>query len=583
MSCLKMGLLLQKLKNVDIRGHFSVAHWDRRVLIFCHDIIALFAAMQLSMWLVLRDELSLLDPGFVIKESLIFALISSGFFLWFQTYKGVWRYVSWRQSALIAGVLGFASLIFFPLLTKAHMQPISIPAVTVLVNWGVASTFLIGSRVFFKVFHERWSVADESLLTDIPLARVILVGAGPGAKAFLKHLNRQKIQLYDVLGYVETNPKLDTTLEGIDGLGSLADLPDLIENFNSEGLHPHHIVFTDSDYFGSKAQALLKNLAPFKVGFMALQKGRRTLSPLTIEDVFYKKTGEGFAKAFADKNVLIYGATCALGQKLSKIFVNSSCSTVVLWDQNASALVDLKKGFASKKVVFFSKSNCAKAQLVSYLKEHKIDLVVNLKSFAALEVEPYDPSLSFEVYVEENEQFAMACEKAGVGNYYFITQEAPHGPLARQLSPVANHVLKGHSKSSDKISKSVYAVINLPYVLSQKDCFFQGSSHFMITKNELPVVSPAYGAYMLGRIISDILTNTSWTGRDKFQMDTRAYSDIAILYSRLNHNAPKPAYSLKETTPQSIKWNEEYYKVVQRCLKNMDYKGAVETLNSLYA
>lgn len=265
-----MKSFLQKLQNTNFFGTFSLAHLDRRWLVISHDILAIFAAMQLTMWFVLGAEMSLLEPGFVLKESLTFALISSGFFLWFQTYKGIWRYVSWCQSPLFVGVLGFASLIFFPLLTKAHMQPISIPSITVLVNWVVSAGLLIGSRLFFRIFYERWAIADESGLMDSPMSRMILIGAGTGAKGFIKNLQAQQTPLYDVLGFVESDPKMGETLEGIDVLGSLADLPDLIENFNSEGIHPHHIVFTDPEYYGYKTRALLKNLAPFKVGVMKL-------------------------------------------------------------------------------------------------------------------------------------------------------------------------------------------------------------------------------------------------------------------------------------------------------------------------
>ena len=569
----------KKIQGPNLFGFLKAATLDRRVLVFCHDVIALFAAMQLSMWFVLSDELQLLAPGFILKESVIFALIASGFFLWFQTYKGIWRYVSWRQSALLVGVLGFASLIFFPLLTKAHMQPIAIPAVTVLVNWGVASALLIGSRVFFRVFHERWSVADESLLTDSPMARVILVGGGVDAKQFLKNLQGQKTHLYDVLGYVESHPTGEGALEGVDILGSLADLPDLIENFNSEGIHPHHLIFTDGDYLGPKARALLKNLSAFKVSFMKTHDEDASLSPLTIEDVFHERIPEFSVAALENKTVLLYGASCALGQEVAKMLVKSPCAKVILWDQNTSVLASLAEGLKSEKVRCFSKVTCGEEQLASYLKEQKVDLFLNLKAFSALEMEPYDPSLSFEVYVEENERFSAACQKAGVGHYCFITQEAPHGVLATQLSPVAGHLLKvQQSKAND----STFAAINLPYVLAKTDPFFQGQHQYTISQPELSVVSSAYGAQMLGQIMVSIMNKAPWKGGD-FHMETLSYEALAEMYARLNHDAPAPTYRVNSAISKTITWDEDHYKKVQQALKNMDYKGAAENLESFYA
>lgn len=126
---------------------------DRRFLIFSHDIVALLGAMQVAVWLVLRNDIDQLDSGFIGKQAMIFALISSGLFLWFQTYRIGWQYLSWRQSAIIVGALGFASLIFFPLISKAHMQAIEIPSMLVLVNWVAASCLLLGSRMVFRIIY----------------------------------------------------------------------------------------------------------------------------------------------------------------------------------------------------------------------------------------------------------------------------------------------------------------------------------------------------------------------------------------------------------------------------------------------
>ena len=572
--------LLKKLQTSHFLGFFQREALNRNVLIFCHDVVALFAAMQLAMWLVMREELALLEPGFILKESLIFTLISSGFFLWFQTYKGLWRYVSWRQSALLVGVLGFASLIFFPLITKAHMQPIAIPTAIVLVNWIVASVLLVGSRVFFRIFHERWSVADESLLTDAPMARVILVGAGLGARKFLTNLQAQKTHLYDVLGCVKTDPKLDTMVKNIDVMGSLEDLPDIIENFNTEGLHPHYIVFTDTDYFGSKARALLKNLAPFKVAFMKVQEEGSVLEPLTIEDAFYTKPHSTPFSAFDGKNILIYGAASVLGKELAHVLDKSPCHKVFLWDQNTAGLKALAHHLNTSKARYLSRTHLEEKQLTAYLKENSIDVVINLKTLSALDIEPHDSALSFEAYVQENDRFSKACEKAHVGHYCFITQEAPHGVLATQLTPVAGHLLREYSKKST----ATFAAINLPYIISSQDLFFQGGGHHAVQQNELPIISPAYAVHMLAQIMSSILTKKSWGTDSECQMENISYTDLAELYSQLNHHAQKPTYFVQNTgVATTLKWNEETYQKMRTALDGINYNEAGKALRALYA
>ncbi len=581
-------LPLEKLKNLKNKGKELTPHLakiDKRFLIFTHDVIALFAAMQLAMWFVMRDDLSLLSYGFIFKQSLIFALISSGFFLWFQTYKGVWRYVSWRQSALIIGVLGFASLIFFPLMTKAHMQPISIPNLVVLVNWVMASTLLIGSRVFFRIFYERWLTGDDSALADTPVSRIILVGAGPSTNNFLTELKHKKQYLYDVIGIVESDPKVGASLHGVDILGSLADLPDLIENFNSEGMHPHHIVITDSSYLGSKVRSLLSNLASFKVDFMTLSEDKSALVPLAIEDVFYEDQKAFSSGNFSEKCILIYGVTCALGQEFVKLLSKNSKVKIILWDQNVQALLDLKKRLGVKgqqnPVTFLSKASYSKEQLTSYLKQQKVDVFINLKAFSAAAAEPLDSSLSFEVYVEENEHFSKIAQEAGVKNYFFMTQKAPHCHLATRLMFLSNHILKARSTQS----KLSCAMINLPYILHGGDHLFQGRGHYQLPQDSLSVTTPAYGAYMMGCIVEAILGKESQSThgiKSDFKMETVSYEVLAQFFSLLNHQAPMPTYSTEPKGAPSISWNDKAYRELQGALSLMDYGEASECLEKFY-
>ena len=587
-----MKIALEKLKILIHKGRAFLPHFagfDKRFLIFTHDIVALFAALQLSMWFVMREELSLFSSEFILKQSCVFALIASGFFLWFQTYRGVWRYVSWRQSALIVGVLGFSSLIFFPLITKAHMQPIPIPNLVVLVNWGVASGLLIGSRLFFRIFYERWLNSEDSALTDTPVSRVILVGAGHSTKYFLKKLSHKKQYLYDVIGIVETNPKVGDSIQGVDVLGSLADLPDLIENFNSEGMHPHHIVLTDYSYMGSKVRSLLTNLSSFKVDFMKLSEDEGDLIPLRIEDVFYEETSSLSLEPFSEKCVLIYGATCPLGQEFVKLLSggigSKSAAKIILWDQNIDLLASLKERFGSKvqqnALTFLSKTSYSDAQLVSYLKQQKVDLFINLKAFSAATMERLDPSLSFEAYLEENERLSKIVQSAGVKAYFFMTQQAPHCDFATRLAPLSNHILKNSSKNS----KLTYAMINLPYVIHQADPFFQGRGYHHLSQKNLPVTTPAYGAYMMGSIMGAILEK-AYQGtqgiKDELHMETVSYDDLAQFFSILNHNAPMPIYSVEEKVMPSISWDEKAYKDLKTAMSLMEYKQAREHLDKFY-
>jgi len=271
---------------------------------------------------------------------------------------------------------------------------------------------------------------------------------------------------------------------------------------------------------------------------------------------------------------------------LSGSIGSKSASKIILWDQNIDILVKLKKRFGSKvqqnSLTFLSKTSYGDAQLAAYLKQQKVDIFINLKAFSAATTEPLDPSLSFEAYLEENERFSKVAQDAGVKNYFFMTQQAPHCDLAARLAPLCNHVLKDTASRS----KLTYAMINLPYVIHGGDQFFQGRGYHHLPQSTLPVTTPAYGAYMMGSIMGAILDKESQgspSAKDDLHMETVSYDALSQFFSILNHHAPMPIYSVEEKTMPSISWNEKTYKELKGALSLMEYKQAREHLDKFYA
>lgn len=76
---------------------------------------------------------------------------------------------------------------------------------------------------------------------------------------------------------------------------------------------------------------------------------------------------------------------------------------------------------------------------------------------------------------------------------------------------------------------------------------------------------------------------TPGMNENTFEMETVLYKDLAEIYARLKHNAPKPTYSVKTVSETAVSWDEGAFQKMKNSLKDMDYKAAASRLNTLYA
>ena len=572
-AAISMRAILDYLKN-----HFLTL--DRHVLIFLHDLFALVIAMHLSIWAILKEDAGVLTPYFSLKQSLIFCLIASGFFLWFQIYRGIWRYLSWRQSFLIVGVLGFASMVFAPILTKAHMQPIPIPGMIVLLNWALGSIFLIGSRFVFKLFYDRWILAEDTEFSAIPLSRILVVGSEKNVKPLLTFLHKQTPQLYDILGVVETNEHYTKpVLLGNKVLGTLLDLPDLIENFDAEGSHPHHLVFADQTHSSDSLRFLVRSLKGSKVDF--LRYNGTNIQPMTIEDLYHHQPPAFTLQSLIKKNLFIFGATTPLGRELIKqLLALNFNGKVVLADYPSKDFATLATQLRHPQISYLSLHETREVSLVKFFQKHKIDLVLNLQALRAGDFEAIDPTFIFQSYLEQNEAFAKAVCAAKLQGYYFITQQAPHTPQGLQLKAIAAkrlELLTGHPETH-------ISAINLPYILHHSDLFFAKSpTSINLTDDRTTLVSPPYAGYMLIKILEALVMHKKIDSLAGFDIESVAYNDLLHDSKLLRNETIVEKVHVNRINLDQFSWNPERFADLMDHLDHQSIDQAIRDLEGFYA
>lgn len=568
-----------KSRIVDrLRGRWTI--FDGRSWIFLYDNLTLLLAIHITSFMVLEDPTGNINTGITLKCSLVFSLITSAFFFWFQTYKGIWRYFSWRQAFLFIGVLGIASLIFWPLFMKITGILNGKSSLFVAINWIVATTLVSISRLGFRLFYDHWSQTDEAELASSPVARLVLVGMGEKTKNFIQIAKQNTPHLYEILGIVEDHPRFrGGHFQGIPILGGLEDLPDLIENFNLEVAHPHHIVLMEEKYIGKKARDLVQSLYPYKVSFMKEHRGE--LLPLNLEDIFGGLPENIEPNALEGKVVLVLGATSALGKPLVQRLLSKKAKDIILWDAAPRDLGDLIEKLGTAPIKILPQSVYAPEALASYLKEQKVDVVFNLRAFQASEIEHLETALTLRTYINENEQIVAVCGEADVKNYIFVAQRAPHYKVSNSLIPVAGEILRNCLTSSVLKNRLVI----LPTILHQEDRFLKTTAlskvDLKVSQKYLSVVTPEYGAFLLESCLmanaGDICLDFSASGEQV------PYNDLINFYMILTQETGASlALNLELQEEKELVWDKEIYQEVRSYIENMKYSLALNRLGALY-
>jgi len=158
-------------------------------------------------------------------------------------HRGVWRYVSMRDLASILRAAGLIVLIFFPLLF-AYNRLDGVPRTVPFINFFLLVSLMAGPRLFFRLMAEGGLAAVSGRLKRTGGVPVLIVGAGKGAEAFLREVDRGATTYNPVAIIDDTGEQVGRSIRGRNVLGTLDDLKDVVDRLASKGRRPRRVIVT---------------------------------------------------------------------------------------------------------------------------------------------------------------------------------------------------------------------------------------------------------------------------------------------------------------------------------------------------
>lgn len=436
--------MLSVVKSIRSADYLSI--FNRSFIALLHDILASLIVIPFALWLRVGDDIVSYPASFILKHTIVFGLIATAIFLWSQIYRGVWRYVSLKELSAITIAVAFTVVFYTPLMLMMT-QPVSMPRSVIVIACFLMLGFLGGSRFAYRVFRNRWEASEKENLSATPQARVLLVGVNNQTEMFIREVENNAKKLYEIVGIIdEKKADVGRYVHGIEVMGTLDDIPEVVTHLDSQGSHPHHLIITDPHFKGKKLQKLLQDCDDLRVDLARLPKltdfNKPTgshhidIKPISVEDLLGRQQVSLDRKAmrtFIEKRrILITGAGGSIGSELIRQLAEFKPSHVTLIDNSEFLLYSINLEFQEKFHHISSKSVLADVsdavRIFKIIGEEKPDVIFHAAALKHVPIAEENPNETILTNIVGTRNVAEAARHFKVKAMVFISTDKAVNP-----------------------------------------------------------------------------------------------------------------------------------------------------------
>lgn len=216
---------------------------NRRALAFIHDTAMAAVAFLLALYLRLGSDWSVLPPGSVPASLALFTVTCAAVFLVSGLYRSIWAFASMRDLVQILRAATIA-VVTFIILAFLFTRLEGVPRTAPFIAWFILLAGLGGSRMAFRLWRERrlsalWERSGGGRVN------VLLIGAGDEADLFMRAVSSNPQAPFHVVGIIgENNKRVGRSIHGVDVMGTVEELPALVEKLKTQDKAPSRLILT---------------------------------------------------------------------------------------------------------------------------------------------------------------------------------------------------------------------------------------------------------------------------------------------------------------------------------------------------
>ncbi|MEE8535748.1 MAG: nucleoside-diphosphate sugar epimerase/dehydratase, partial [Kiloniellales bacterium] len=401
--------------------------------------IAFFGSLCLRLGLDFETWLTA-DAGLAL---ILFTLVSSLVFWFSNLYRGIWRYASLNDLLAIVRAVTVTLLIFLPV-TFIFTRLDSVPRGSFVITWFVLIFLLGAPRMLYRIFKDRGvdHLFEHNAHKRVP---VLLIGAGDSAEVFIREMARDRNAPYQVLGIVdEKGTRVGRQIHGVQVLGRLEDLADIVETLGRADTMPQRLILTKRLAQGETDRALelatARGITMARLPRLAELKGddgqRLEPRPVAIEDLLGRPQTpldrDAMRRLIEGRRVLVTGAGGSIGSELVRQIVGFHPIHLSLLDNSEHLLyaigleLDETRASLSRRAVMIDVRDQSRIEAV--LAAERPNLVFHAAALKHVPLVQSNPVEGVLTNVIGTRNVANACRAAGVAAMVLISTDKAINP-----------------------------------------------------------------------------------------------------------------------------------------------------------
>ena len=419
---------------------------SRAYITFVHDVIAAALSFVLSLYLRLGDDAWIWwDRQDFAMATVLFTLVAAPVFISQRLYRGVWRYASTADLMALTRAASFTVLIFLAILfLTSRLQ--ALPRSVLLINWFVLLAMLGGPRFVYRTFkdHRQNRKRAESDHVRVP---VLLVGAGDEAELFIRAARSPDAE-YRAVGLLSSRgARVGRHIHGIDVLGSVDELLEVVASLKLKGQAPQRLVITDHRLDGGEVRELLDQADSLGMTLariprmMDLKHGVAedeglTMRPIAIEDLLGRPQNVldrgAMEEMIRGRSVLVTGAGGSIGSELVRQISDFAPARLVLFEACEFNLYTIDQEIEGRhpdleRIAFLGDVRDS-VRVNAAMALHRPDLVFHAAALKHVPMVEYNPVEGMLTNCLGTRIVADACRAAGIGLMVQISTDKAVNP-----------------------------------------------------------------------------------------------------------------------------------------------------------
>mgnify|MGYP001052919647 FL=1 len=442
--------------------------FTRPTVAFAHDVIMAAASFLLSLYLRVGPDFSTYDTEFLLRGTAAFTVVAAAVYLWMDLYRGIWRYASLNDLALIARAVTLIILIFLPVMfLTTRLQ--DLPRSLVLINWFVLMTLLAAPRIAYRLLKDGRFDLSYSPVPDRRV-NVLLVGTGSDAEMFIQVTGRGPQSEYRPVGIVDVGEsRIGRRIGGVQVMGRLDELPNVVERLERRGKRPQRLIVTKPDITGERLRQLVDTAGqlgmtvsrlPRLTEFRAAGGNELDVRPIALEDLLGRPQNvldrTAMSALIAGRRVLVTGAGGTIGAELARQVAALGPSRLILLDNSEFNLysIDLEIGeraasLARRAVLGDIRDRAVIDALIAAERPDLVFHAAALKHVPMVEAHPLEGVLT---NVVGTRNVAEACRANGVAAMVLISTDKAVNPSS--IMGATKRLAESYCQALDLIAQS---------------------------------------------------------------------------------------------------------------------------------